>query len=332
MRVLVTGANSLLGANVLLLLQKRGFAISAMVRSPKKLVVAPKNMTVFTGDITDAAAVERAVAGCDYVIHVAAYTGQKAEPYGHYYRPNVLGTDHVLEAARRQGVKRVVVVSSANAFAYGNLAQPGTEQRPICAPFDQAAYARSKTAAQQRALAFAAAGAPEVVIVNPTFMIGPYDSRPSSGTIVLRAYGKRYILVPPGGKNFVHVADVAEATCNALVQGRSGQCYLLAHENLSYRAFYQQMLAVTGQRSRILTLPRMLLLGLGGIGSVLAWLGLPTAMHLTNMRILCVHNYYDSTKAIRELALPQTPVRQAIGAAITWFRQRGLVKRLGHDS
>jgi dihydroflavonol-4-reductase len=81
----------------------------------------------------------------------------------------------------------------------------------------------------------------EVVIVNPTFMIGPYDTKPSSGKIILMGYNKRISFLPPGGKNFIHVKDAAAAVCNALKYGKNREKYLLCNENLTYREFFKLM-------------------------------------------------------------------------------------------
>lgn len=327
MRVLITGANSLLGTNLIIKLLEGDHQVRAMVRSRSKLEVDDPRLEVVLGDIRDTEAVSKAISGCNIIIHTAANTAQNSLHYQDYSEVNIKGTLEVLMTARRAGVKRVIVVSSANAFAYGTKKNPGNETRPICYPFSKAHYARSKFEAQQASLDFAKKDrSPEVIVVNPTFMIGKYDNKPGSGAIITRGYKKRVIFAPPGGKNFIHVKDVAAAICNAIHLGRSGSCYLLANENMSYRTFYKKLNTVTGQRSRIVILPKFLLYGIGTIGTLLAHLGIANPMHLINMRILCVKNYYSNAKAVQELGLKETSVSEAISDAVEWFLKMGMLK------
>ncbi len=327
MRVLVTGANSLLGTNLLLeLLKDRYYQVRGMVRSKNRMQFHHPDLEVVLGDVRYKETLSKAFSNYDVVIHTAANTSQKSLHYRDYSDVNVEGTLNVLTVAKASGVKRVIVVSSANAFAYGSMEQPGTEAYPINYPFSRAGYARSKFEAQQAALNFSKKGSPEVIIVNPTFMIGGYDQKPSSGTIITRGYKKRTIFVPPGGKNFVHVRDVAAAICNAIHMGKPGSCYLLANKNMTYKTFYKKLNEATGQNSRIVVLPKFVLLGMGCIGSVLAHLGIANSMHYINMRILCTKNYYTNRKAVRELGLRETPITEAISEALEWFLESGMLK------
>src|SRR5699024_2385150 len=145
-----------------------------------------------------------------------------------------------------------------------------------------------------------------------TFMLGKYDTKPSSGAIILRGYKKRLILIPPGGKNFIHVKDVAEAICNAITRGRNKECYILAHENLSYKAFYRNLCEVTGQKSRIITVPAFILSMLGIVGSVLLNFGIKNRFHYNNMAIVSEDTFYGNAKAKSELDLGSTAIAAAI--------------------
>lgn len=325
MKILVTGANSLLGTNVLVELLQRNFEVRAMVRAKYKLLLSDPSLEVCLGDITDKCAVRNAVKGCDIVIHVAANTSQASVRYSTYEKVNVTGTKYIMDAVVRHQVKKIILVSSANAFAYGTLTNPGTEDAPISYPFSHAGYARSKYNAQQYVLGCVKNNEPDVVVVNPTFMLGKYDSKPGSGEIIIRGYKKKWIIVPPGGKNFIHVKDAAIGVCNAIHSGISGQCYLLANENMSYKAFYKMLIAITGQESRIILIPKWVLLLAGLMGSLLARMGIPVSAHYINMRILCVKNYYSNKKAGRVLDLPATPVSEAIKEAVSWFLEKGML-------
>ncbi len=326
MKILITGANSLLGTNILVELLRRGEQVKAMVRTKSKMLLEHHQLEVCLGDITDEQTVQNAVEGCDIVIHVAADTSQSSLDYEKYRKINVKGTIHVLQAAEIEGVKRVILVSSANAFAFGTKENPGKEEGKISYPFSEACYAYSKYEAQQYVLKHLENWSFEIVVVNPTFMLGAYDAKPSSGEIILRGYKKKMIIAPPGGKNFIHVKDAAEAICNAITQGKPGHCYLLANQNMSYKDFYKKLTKTTGQKSRILVIPKFLLLLIGSLGRISISLGIPTAAHTVNMKILCVKNYYDNRKAKTDLNLKSTEISLAIKDAVDWFKKNNMIQ------
>ncbi|WP_353183753.1 NAD-dependent epimerase/dehydratase family protein [Parapedobacter lycopersici] len=324
MNVLVTGANGLLATNIIVQLLAQDYGVTGLIRDPRKfLLPAHPKLQLIPGDITDSACVMRVAANCDYIIHCAASTSQNLLRYADYSLINVTGTEHIIQAAIANGIKRVVYVGTANTFGYGSLTTPGDETLPPREPFASAWYAKSKLEGQY--VAMSATGNIEVVVVSPTFMLGPYDSKPSSGAIIRMGYGKRVVFHPPGGKNFVHVDDVARGTVEALTAGKSGEAYLLAGENLSYRQFFSLLAQQTNQRTLLVCLPKLLLIGIGYIGDLLRTIGIKTALSSTNMKILCVHNYYTNRKAREELHISFRPVAQAIDDAVDWFKKQKML-------
>ena len=254
MNVLVTGANGLLATNTIEALLSRGYTVTGLIRDPSKfLLPAHKNLELVVGDITDPESLTRAVASCDAIIHCAATTDQRFLRYDDYHRVNVQGTVNLVRMAIKYHVKKMVYVGTANTFGYGTRAAPGDESQPPKAPFDEAWYAKSKLEGQQRILA--AAEKIAVTIVSPTFMIGPYDGKPSSGTIIRMGFGKKLVFHPPGGKNFVNAEDAANGVVDALEKGRNKEAYLLAGENLSYRDFFDKLRKQTGQRTVLICVP-----------------------------------------------------------------------------
>src|SRR5690606_29400358 len=129
--------------------------------------------------------------GCGIVIHIAANTAQNSTRYQSYKEVNVTPVRYILDASRAFGVKKTILVSSANTFGYGDAENPGKEGLLMAFPFTKTAYAQSKLQAQQLALSYPEEGMGEVIVVNPTFMIGGFDTRPSSGKILLMNYKKR---------------------------------------------------------------------------------------------------------------------------------------------
>ena len=326
MKILVTGATGLLGANVVRELESRGREVRVLARKNASLsVLAGTEAEVVQGDITDRTSLRRAMAGCDTVVHSAANTMQWPVHYAFYEPVNVTGTRNVLEVCRDRGISKAVYVSTANTFGPGTIEQPGTELSEFTGLRTGSGYVLSKFVAQQHVLKEVESHQTPVVIVNPTFMIGPYDARPSSGKIILMGWKKRIQAFPAGGKSFIHARDAAVGVCNALERGRVGGCYLLAGENLTYRDFFQKLNRVTGQKPIMITIPSPVLKAAGRLGSLSEQtLKKPAPLNIVNARLLTSGYYYSGKKAVHELALPQTPVENAIQDALEWFTKAGL--------
>lgn len=317
MKILVSGANGFLAGHIIHNLVNRGYEVRAMLRHGS---LAPAldglNIDVFRGNITDRKDVEHAVAGCSMVIHAAANTGQSGRRLEDYLPVNVLATQYLVEAMLKQGCKRMVYVSTSNTIGHGSLERPGTEGNPPSALFMKSPYARSKNMAEQMVLEAAKNQDMDVIVVNPGFMIGPMDFKPSSGKIFSMVLGRRWVFCPPGGKSFVDVRDAAVATVNALQMGESGSCYLLTGYNFSYHEFFKRVLALTHATSRLIMLPAWLLLLAGYSGSLFQTFGIKTSLHYHNARILCLNNFYDHSKAVKELNMPVTDIEKTLSEAI----------------
>ncbi len=326
MKVLVTGANGLLATNTIVVLLSRGYQVRGLIRDAKKLLLPQQdNLELAIGDITDTKSLERAAEHCDYIIHCAATTDQSLLHYADYHQINVMGTENIIQAALKHRIKKIVYVGTANTFGYGTLQVPGDETLPAKKPFSSAWYAKSKLEGQYRALA--SMDKIPVTVVSPTFMIGPYDGKPSSGAIIRMGYGKKVIFHPPGGKNFVNVEDAANGVVNALENGKNGEAYLLAGENLTYRQFFRKLGEQTGRRTLLIQVPSFVLLAAGYIGDLFRALGLKTPLSSTNMKILCVRNYYSNRKAQQELGVTFQPIENGISKAIAWFKAHQMLPR-----
>ena len=278
----------------------------------------------FKGSITNAEDLGKAVQDVQVVVHAAANTSQYATDFQHFYPTNVEATKNLLEESQKAGVKRFIYVSSANAFGLGTLNELADETSPFDDTAVTSGYAQSKHEAQKLALDFGQQHELSVVVVNPSFMLGKYDAKPSSGQILQLAYGSRWQFSPRGGKNFIHVEDVAEGITQAIGKGKSGHCYLLGNENLSYDQFFQKMQKVCGYPKKIVKMPKTALSVVGQVGGIIEKAtGQPVRLDPTNARLLNANNFYSPAKAIRELQLPQTPIETAIGDALDWFKENG---------
>lgn len=326
MKVLVTGANGFLANNIIRELNKRGVPVIGMVRQTSKLLsLVGATYEKVVGDVNNYYDLAVAVQDCDVIIHAAANTSQNKS---HQLKSkDHVGTNNVIDIVEKLGLKKLIFVSSANTIGHGSLENPGVEDQNVKGIFRKSDYAVNKFNSQNQVLKAANEGRIRATVVNPSFMIGPYDAKPSSGKILLMYFNNRFAFIPPGGKSFIHVRDAAIAICNAIDKGRNGQCYLLTGENMTYGEFYRKIRNVTRISKPGLYLTSRLINVIGYIGSLVNKMGFSIELDNVNANILCIKNYYSSLKAIKELDMPQTPIEQAICESYEWFHKNGYLKR-----
>jgi dihydroflavonol-4-reductase len=162
------------------------------------------------------------------------------------------------------------------------------------------------------------------VIVCPTFMIGAFDSRPSSGEMIRQFIVRKPPAVPAGGRSFVCVQDAARAAAAALTRGRRGETYILGGHNLTYVEFFTKVAQVSGVRPPKRMLPAGLIL-LGGVAGSLyeKVTGRQSLITLPIARLAPMGTYYSSAKAMTELGMVHTPIEQGIGEAIAGLKEYG---------
>jgi len=331
MKTLVTGANGLLGSNLVRELIKRNHDVRVLVRKNSDLrTLAGMNIEFIIGGLTEGTDLVKACRGCDFVIHAAGKIAGNQTRFSDFAEINIQGTQNIVKAAEKAGVKRLVHVSSCCVFSGGSLEEPGTELSEFTGFRFNSGYINSKYLAQQWVLSEVEKTGFPVVIVNPTIMLGPYDVRPTSGEAILRVLRQYYHLCPVGGKNFIDVRDAAKATCNALTMGIPGECYLLAGENLSFAAFSDKVNRIFGRNGIPILVPGLLLKGAGWLGDAYkAITHQEIAFNSVNASQLAYESYFSGSKAARVLGLHQRPVDDAIRDAIDWFLANGYLTPVG---
>lgn len=327
MRALVTGATGFIGANVVRALLSRGYAVRAFVRrgaDGRNLVGLDVEWA--EGDVRDPSAVGAAVEGCSLVFHVAALYAFWVRPRRLVHEVNVDGTGNVLRAAEAEGVEGVVVTSSVAALGLRGDGRSADETVPATAATLIGDYKKSKFLSQELALAFARRGVP-VVVVNPSFPVGPWDRKPTpTGQVIVDFLNGRMPAYVEGGLNVVAVEDVAIGHVLAAEEGRPGELYILGGENLTMGEFFRLLSAVSGRPAPRLRLPAAPLIPLAYLNA--AWSTVTgTVPRLTpdTARMARHRMFYDPGKAVRELGLPQTPAEEALRRAVRWFEETGYV-------
>lgn len=219
-------------------------------------------------------------------------------------------------------IKRMVYIGTANSFGFGPKEQPGDETKPYESAIYGLDYQDSKYHAQQFVLDQVKSEGLPAIIINPTFMLGPYDSKPSAGAMILAIYHRKVPAFAPGGKNYVHVKDVATAIANALDgKGRVGECYIAGHQNLNFKEAFTKIAEITRVKPPAFSLPGWILKLYGRIGSAIGDITKkqPTVTY-PMAKISCDEHYFTAAKAVRELDMPQTGIETAVKEAFEWFK------------
>ena len=320
MKVLVTGASGHLATNTIIQLIEQGYYVRALLRNKKKFLLSNSEyLEVWESDYQEES-LSRAIQDCDYIVHIAAEASQGKVRLRYYSVVNVEITQRICSLAVIHGVRKLIYISTANVFGYGSREEPGDETTPGKWPFTASQYVTSKQMAQEIVLSYK--NEIDVTVLNPSFLIGPYDQKPGSNRVVLMGLKRKIIFYPPGGKNFVHVLDVALAIASALKLGKNGACYLIANENLSYKEFFTLLGEVLQKKYLFISLPVFILHILGVIGEFLKILGINNEIFLTNMGIVRTNCFYSGKKAQKELQLMYHPVRNALEDSVKWLNDR----------
>jgi dihydroflavonol-4-reductase len=324
-KIFITGADGLLGANLTRQLLARGDAVRALI-APGSRSAALDGLALerLEGDLLDSRfPLAQAINGCEAVFHCAAITDMWASPEL-TRRVNVEGTRRVLDACLEAGVRRLVMVGSASSFDSGPLARPGDETGGFPALYRGSAYQESKHEAADLTRRYVRERGLDAVIVAPTFLLGPHDSRPSGGELIWKFLLKRLTMVPPGGRCFAYAPDVAGAMIAALDRGRTGETYILGGTNLSYFDFFGKVARIAGAPVPGRILPGFLVLAAGRAASLAGKVSKRKLEFNADIaRFSLMDAYYSSEKARRELGLNETPVETAIEDSIRSLREYG---------
>lgn len=323
-RILVTGATGFLGSHLLPLLADGEAPVRVLSRRPAP-ELTERGFEVALGDVESGTGLRAALDGVGRILHLAGRVSRDPEAAAGLQRVHVEGTRKLANAARNAGVERIVLVSTSGTIAVSRDPEPDTdESAPV--PIELIGgwpYYRSKWL-QERALLAAADDEIEVVIVNPSLLLGPGDERLSSTGDVLRFLAGQVKVIPPGGLNFVDVRDAAAGVLAAMVKGRSGQRYLLGGHNWSFGEFFARLAEVSDTPAPRLRLPQNLYTA-GALltEGVARQIGREPAVDRISREMAGCYWYFSSEKAARELGHDPRDGRVTLFETVRWLRGRG---------
>ena len=326
--LLITGATGFIGSAITRALIQDGKEVKVLIRKTSDTRNIDKlDVERVYGDIRDRDSIKKALKGCDTLYFTAAYFAHWAPDPKALYEVNVGGTKASLQAAIEVGVEKIVYTSTNNAIAASGPV-PASEEKAFNYWESGDHYSMSKYIAENEARLFITRGLP-VVIVNPTLVVGINDIKPTpSGQMIIDVVKQKMPGYIDGGINIIDVEDVARGHILAAKKGRVGERYLLGNTNITVHDYLKLIADIAGVRPPVVKLPYRVALALGHIFEMVAFMTKkPPVVTASEVRIGKMTEWYDCSKAVAELGLPQTPIEVTIGKALTWFEENGYLQK-----
>lgn len=326
MNILVTGATGFVGSVVARQLVTRGDTVSVLARrGSDRSNLAGLEARVVEGDLRDRASLEAALRGAEGLFHVAADYRLWARDPRELYQSNVEGTRQLMEAALAADVRRIVYTSSVATLGLTGTDAPADEDTPSSLEDMIGHYKRSKYLAEAVVQQLVAERGLPAVIVNPSTPIGPFDIKPTpTGRMIRDAVARRIPAYVDTGLNIAHVEEVARGHLLAFDAGTVGRRYILGGEDMSLQAILGTIADICGFPAPRIQLPRSLIYPVAVVSEAWAWLthGAEPQVTVDGLRMSRKRMFFSSARAVNELGYRLRPGREAIAAAVDWFRQR----------
>lgn len=330
MKILITGATGFVGSAVLRQLIQAEHEVRALVRpNSDRRNLAGLEVEIVTGDITDTTSLDRALAGCKALFHVAADYRLWVPKPEEMYETNVNGTLNVMLAAAKARTERIVYTSSVATLGLTPDGSPADETTTGTLADMIGHYKRSKFLAEGEVRRLVDEQGLPAVIVNPSTPIGPRDIKCTpTGQMILRAASGHMPAYVDTGLNLVHVDDVAKGHVLAFKHGEIGQCYILGGHNMDFKEILAELATITGHPTPRIRLPHNLVLPIAYLSEAWARLAGTSEPLLTvdGVRMSKKRMFFSSEKAKRDLGFRSRPVREALRDAVDWFRQNGYLR------
>ena len=326
MKKLVTGSTGFIGSAITRELIKNEEEVKVLIRKTSDTRnIDNLEVEKVYGDIRDVDSMRSALKGCDTLFLTAAYFAHWAPNPKLLYEVNVGGTKASLQAALEADIEKVVYTSTNNAIAASGP-MPATEEKAFNYWESKDHYSMSKYIAENEARMFISKGLP-LVIVNPTLVIGINDIKPTpSGQMIIDVVKKKMPGYIDGGINIIDVEDVAQGHILAVTKGKVGDRYLLGNRNVTVYEYLKLIADIAGVKPPAIKLPYKLALALGHIFELGSYITKkPPVVTASEVRIGKMTEWYDCSKAVNELGLPQTPIETTIKKAINWFKENGYI-------
>jgi dihydroflavonol-4-reductase len=325
MKTFVTGSTGFIGASITRELLKDGREVRVLVRSGSDTSnLNGLDVELWKGDLLDHESLRQGLRGCDVLYHAAADYRLWTRNPDEMFRINVGGTEAILKAAQECGLKKVVYTSSVGTLGNPGDGTPGSETTPVTLDDMVGPYKKSKYLAERVAEKFISDSLP-LVVVNPSTPVGPRDIKPTpTGKIIVDFLKRKMPAYLDTGLNIIDVEDCARGHILAELKGRVGQKYILGNANLTLRDIFGLLEEITDLPAPRVRLPYMPILLAAYVNEGISRLtGREPLIPLAGVQMASKFMYFDSSRAVKELGLSQTPVKAALERAVDWFRDNG---------
>ena len=323
MKTLVTGSTGFLGSAILRKLLEDGREVKVLIREKSDTTnIDGVDVEIVYGDLRDSDSLQSALNGCDVLYHTAAYYSLWDQDKRIIYDINVEGTRKILQAAQLKNIEKVVYTSTVGCVGLNKDTTPSNEGTPLNLKTLSNDYKQSKYQAEQVALDFARNGLP-VVIVNPSTPVGPRDIKPTpTGKIILDFLNRKMPAYLETGLNLIDVDDCARGHILAERKGVPGDRYILGNQNMSLFDILITLENITGLKAPRIKMPFWVALSAGWVCEMVSnnLTGTPPAVPLAGVKMAKYFMYFDSSKAIQTLGLPQNSTENALRRSVEWFK------------
>jgi nucleoside-diphosphate-sugar epimerase len=333
MRVLLTGSTGFIGANLLRRLLQRGDEVHCIIRKPNINIEGlgvRTHVVPLRDNPTDVDTIARIADGFDGIYHLAGMFDPTPGGGDRMMQLHVLATRGLLRAAEKAGVRRFVYCSSSITVAFGSKDSPGTEDMYLDAPSiygkKGSLYDYYATKRQAELLVMGWHGI-EGVVVNPDYIIGAWDVKPTSGALIQQMTRFRIPFYPKGGKCFLGANDCSDAHIAAMTIARPHRRYLLGHHNYSYREFMNMTAEIVGCKPPSLPLPSLMVRAATRFGRLAQQIDAHRFAGLDGnvLRAMQQERYRSGQRMCSELGIQPKPLEKSIESAYRWFVENGYV-------
>ncbi len=325
--VLVLGASGFVGYHIARALVGRGVRVRGLVRptSPRE-DLDTLGVACAVGNLLEPESLVRAMDGCASVYHAAADYRLWARDVRSLYETNVTGTANVIRAAHQAGVSKVIYTSTVGALGLPADGGVGTEDTPVKLADMIGHYKRSKFLAEREARNVAGELGVRLYVVHPTTPVGERDIKPTpTGQIITDFLRGRMPAYIETGLNIVDVRDVAEGHILAGSRGQPGRSYILGCKNMTLKQILDTLSSVSGRKPPWARLPYAVAYGTAVLDTWISMAipGREPRASLEAVRMAAKRMFFDASRAVCELGMPQSPVEEALERAVRWFIDHG---------
>ncbi len=321
-KIIVTGANGFLGSNLCKKLVLQGFDVTVVIRKNSDISEI-KNLSLkyAHGDVTDLASLIEAFKNQDYVIHLAGLISYKKYDREKMHLVNVLGTENVIQACFQNKIKKLIHLSSVVTIGSSFYPETLNEKSPYTIENLNLGYFETKREAEKKVILAAETGKLHAVCVNPSTIYGFADAKKGSRKNQIKVAQGKLPFYTSGGVNVVSVDDVTDGILLALENGKNGERYILAHENITIKKLFQMIAQSAGVKAPFIQLPSSILHILGYVGDFFK-----KGLSRENAYTATMYHWFDADKARKELGFaPKKSAQDAIDDSVLWMKQNGYI-------